>query len=225
MHSGTVGLTNGLRMSPFGHLCVLTLKCISISLPDPECWLLSFHAQAVAAATAAVTHSALQSKEAASRHQTNGHHPDVVAVQHQLAMLQQMYGLPPNAALPATFMAVPFSMQEVQLRMQQQSFMHPGAPVNSTGTSLVKPIVGAPNQIAVGRLDSNVNMHMMNGVHLQAPFAHSVPMAAVAPSDLNTGILQGVPAAGSWVVPSVPLMGIINNPFQQPGIKATSWVK
>lgn len=177
----------------------------------------------MAAATAAVTHSALQSKEAASRQQVNGHHPDVVAVQHQLAMVQQMYGLPPNAALP-TFMAVPFSMQEVQLRMQQ-SFMHPGAPVNSTGAPLVKPVVGMPNQIAVGRVDSNVNMHMMNGVQLQAPFAHSVPMAAMAPSDLNAGILQGVPAAGSWVVPAVPLMGIINNPFQQPGIKATSWVK
>lgn len=178
----------------------------------------------MAAATAAVTHSALQSKEAASRHQANGHHPDVVAVQHQLAMVQQMYGLPPNAALPTTFMAVPFSMQEVQLRMQQ-SFMHPGAPVNSTGAPLVKPVVGVPNQIAVGRVDSNVNMHMMNGVHLQGPYAHSVPMAAMAPSDLNTGILQGVPAPGSWVVPAVPLMGIINNPFQQPGIKATSWVK
>jgi len=189
--------------------------------------------QAMAAATVAVTHSVLQSKEAGSRQHLNGHHPpptDAMAVQHQLALLQQAYSLPPNAALPG-YMTVPYSMQEVQLRMQS-SFVHPGAAVmNSVGAPLVKPVVAtAPSQITVGKMESDMNLnsvHMMSGVHLQAPLAHSLPLAAVAPSDLNNAVLQGapLPAAGSWVVPAVPVMGsCIINPFQ-PGIMATSWVK
>ena len=185
----------------------------------------------MAAAKVAVTHSVLQSKEGGSRQHANGHHPsDAMAVQHQLALLQQAYGLPPNAALPG-YMTVPYSMQEVQLRMQS-SFVHPGAAVmNSVGAPLVKPVVAAaPSHVTVGKVESDVNLnsvHMMSGVHFPAPLAHSLPMAAVAPSDLNDAVLQGapLPTAGSWVVPAVPVMGsCVINPFH-PGIMATSWVK
>ena len=140
-------------------------------------------------------------------------HPDMA----QQVALMQMYNLQPNAALPG-YMAMPYSLQEVQMRMQ--SFMQPAATaggpplVTNTGISLVKQMARAPNQMAP---DSNLNLQMVNGV--QAPFPHSVPIATLAPSDY---VFHGAPE--SWMAP-VPVFGsCIVNPFQ-PGIMATSWVK
>ena len=132
-----------------------------------------------------------------------------------------MYGLQPNAAAVPGYMAVPYSMQEVQMRMQ--SFVQPAPLASTAGISLVKQTTGVPNQmVARGALESNPNLnavHMMNGVHLQAPFAH-VPVAALAPSDLN----MHSSTTGSWVAPVPVISSCIINPFQ-PGIMPTSWVK
>lgn len=151
--------------------------------------------------------------------------PDAAVVAQQLALLQ-VYGLQPNMATVPGYMAVPYSMQEVQLRMQ--SFVPPSAVASlggNAGIPLAKPADGTPNQMAV---DSSLNLNsvqVMNGLHFQTPFTQSVPIAAatLAPNDLNSVMMQGT--AGSWMAP-VPVIGncIINNPFQ-PGIMATSWVK
>ena len=132
-----------------------------------------------------------------------------------------MYGLQPNAAAMSGYMAVPYSMQEVQMRMQ--SFMQPAPMVSTAGISLVKQAAGVPNQmVAGGALDSDLNLHMVNGIHLQAPFTH-VPVATLAPNDLSNAVMHGS-TTGSWIAP-VPVIGsCIINPFQ-PGIMPTSWVK
>ena len=165
----------------------------------------------------------VQSKEASRQHSSGQNtQSDLAAQQQQLALLQ-MYGLQSNAAAVSGYMAVPYSMQEVQMRMQ--SFVQPAPLVSTAGISLVKQAAGVPNQmVARGALESDPNLnavHMMSGIHLQqAPFAH-VPMAALAPSDLS---VHGSTAGGSWVTP-VPVIGsCIINPFQ-PGIMPTSWVK
>ncbi len=119
--------------------------------------------------------------------------------------------------------AVPsYSLQDLHMRMQSYAPTLPGAPgaalVANAGISLVKPAAGMPTVV-----DSN-SMSLVNGLHLQAPFAQSMPVAAtLAPSDLNTAAVMHGPQ-GSWVGP-VPVFGsCIVNPFP-PGMMATSWVK
>ena len=160
--------------------------------------------------------------------------------QQQLALLQ-MYGLPaavPAAAMPGSYMAVPYSsVQEVQLRMHQ---LAAAANVVHPGVSLVKP-VGMDSMAAAaahGAAPTESLLHlnpsggaaavqMVNGLHLQAaPFAsQTVPLAAVAaaPNDLNNAVFHGA-ASGQWMAP-VPVVGsCIVNPLQ-PGIMTAPWVK
>ena len=89
--------------------------------------------------------------------------------------------------------------------------------------SMVKPTTVNDSILSLNSLP------MLNALHVQQPpfAAQTVPIAAVAPSDLNCALMQGgLTASGSWVAPGVPVIGscIVNNPLQ-PGFVAAPWVK
>ena len=148
-------------------------------------------------------------------------------------MLQMYGGLPPGMAVPGGYLAVPYSVPEMQLQMQPFVPAAVAPAVRATppqlagraGLSLVKPMANHVAGCGGGDLSTN-SVHLVGGVPLQAgPYGQPVSLAAVAPGPSDVGAVMLPGNSGSWVG-TVPVIGscVINNPFQ-PGIMAAPWVK
>ena len=192
------GVARALMMLSLTHSLTLTL-----SLPPPLCVL------PLLTLLPPPTQSAL---EAMPSHPEVGK-PNAGAIDAAQRMtLLQMYGVP-TTTVPG-YMAmpgVPYSMQELQLRMPSYVQPAPAAPAPFVDTSnlvSVKPMDRTSSQVT-----DSLNFQMVNSVQL-LPY----PVATVLPTGMNN-LVQG-----SYVGP-VPVIGnCVINPCQ-PGVMAAPWVR
>lgn len=147
-----------------------------------------------------------------------------------LALMQ--YGLPNNStatALPPSYLALPYSLQDMQqLRMHQQP--HQSMVPMPTHVQLAQGGIQPMMTVADSVLGLNpAPLQVVGGVPLQQAHLAQLPAVAAAAAAGTggnpTAIIQAPSAVCSWVAP-VPVMNscIVNNPFQ-PGVMAAPWVK